>query len=216
MSRIAIRSSLAALGFVVAAAGMSGTAMAAPDPQPTKAQATQQDGKHGGHQRHGHHGKHRAGHAMRDAVMVPGVGPLSKQQVESLKLDAKQQSAFDAAKQAQGDLFKAMRDSRGQRQALLDSQLKSGKLDPRALVTEQDARQAEFHKQSEAVRGQWLAAWDGLNVGQQKQVTEWVQARQEKLQAFKAKKQERQAKREAARAGQTQGSATPPATSPVN
>ncbi|MVW79969.1 hypothetical protein [Bordetella sp. 02P26C-1] len=216
MSRIAIRSSLAALGFIVAAAGVSGTAIAAPDPQPTTAQAKHHDGKQAGQHRHGHHGKHHHGHAMRDAVMVPGVGPLSKQQVESLKLDAKQQAAFDEAKQAQGDLFKSMRESRGQRHQLLDNQIKSGKLDPRALVAEQDSQKAEFHKQSETVRGKWLAAWDTLNADQQKQVTEWVKARQEKMQELKAKKQERQAKREAARSGQAESAKqTAPAT-PAN
>lgn len=213
MSRIAIRSSLAALGFIVAAAGLSGPAVAAPDPQSSTAQAQHHDGKKSGQHRHDHHGKHRGGHAKRDAVMVPGVGPLSKQQVESLQLDAKQQAAFDAAKQSQGELVKSMRESRGQRHALLEAQIQSGKLDPHALVAKQDERHAQFRTQSRQVRDKWLAAWDSLNADQQQQVTGWVKERQEKMQALKAKKQAHHAKRDAARKSQSEGAKQPEASS---
>jgi len=201
MSRYAIRSSLAALGFIVAATGLSGAAVAAPDSAPLAATAQQHDGmrgdRHGGHFKHG---DRRGGHMLRDGFMVPGVGPLTKEQVASLKLDAKQQAAFDAAKQAQGDLFKSMRENRGKRHALLQTQLDSGKLDPHALTADRDAQREQFREQSEQVRGKWLAAWDSLNSTQHQQVTDWVKARQAKMQAHRAEKKERFAKRAEQRA----------------
>lgn len=201
MSQYAIRSSLAALGFIVAAAGLSGTAVAATEATPAATHAKQHDGKRGERQHcgHGKHGDHHRGAKMRDGFMVPGVGPLSKEQVESLKLDAKQQAAFGDARQAQREMFKSMRENGGKRHALLNQQLESGKLDPRALTADQDAQRASFREQSEQVRGKWLAAWDSLNAAQHQQVTELVKARQAKVQAHQAKKKERMAERAAQR-----------------
>lgn len=217
MSRFAIRSSLAALGFVVAAAGLSGTAIAAPDSTSTSEQSVQHASKHGDrhgghhHRGHGKHGDHRGASAVRDGFMLPGVGPLSKQQVESLKLDAKQQAAFDIAKQTQRDMFTSMRENRGKRHELLAKQLTGDKLDPHALVADQDAQRAALREQSEQVRGKWLAAWDGLNSTQQQQVTELVKARQAKMDAHRAKKQERQAKHDAERSTKASATAAVPA-----
>ncbi|OZI49758.1 hypothetical protein [Bordetella genomosp. 4] len=219
MSRYAIRSSLAALGFIVAAAGLSGTALAASDTAPPAAAAKQHDGMHGdrhGDHRGGHfkHGDRRGGPELRDSFWVPGVGPLSKEQVASLKLDAKQQATFDTAKQAQGDFFKSMRENRGKRHELLQTQIQNGKLDPHALTANEDAQRAEFRKQSEQVRGKWLAAWDSLNATQQQQVTDWVKARQAKMEAHRAKKAERLAKRDAAKAEKANGDVPPPPPAP--
>ena len=189
MSRYAIRSSLAALGFIVAAGGLAGTAVAAPEADMVRpAHGKHHDAKHG---------HHRGGMMMRDGFWVPGVGPLSKQQVESLKLDAKQQSAFDAARQAQGALHQSMREAGGKRHELLASQLESGKLDPHALAAREDQGRDQFRQQAEQVRGKWLAAWDSLNDGQRQQVTEWVKARQAKMQERHARMQERRAGKQA-------------------
>lgn len=188
MSRYAIRSSLAALGFIVAAGGLAGTAAAAPDGDATRSM-------HGKH----HDGKHRHG-MMRDGFFVPGVGPLSKKQIESLKLDAKQQSAFDDARQAQRELRKSMRDVGAKRHELLASQLASDKLDPHALVARQDESRNQFHEQAEQVRGKWLAAWDTLNDSQRQQVTELAKARHAKMQERHAKMQERRAAKQRAEA----------------
>ena len=217
MSRYAIRSSLATLGFIVAAAGMSGTALAATDTAPATAQATQHDGKHGdrhGHHHHRGHFKHGA-HGMRDGFFVPGVGPLSKAQVESLKLDAKQQAAFDAAKTAQGDFFKSMRENGGKRHELLATQLKNGKLDPHALIADEDAQRSKMREQSGQVRDKWLAAWDSLNNTQQQQVTDWAKERHAKMEARRAKRQERMAARGDKAPGDVAPSAAP-APAPAN
>jgi len=200
MSRYAIRSSLAALGFIVAAGGLAGTAVAAPDADTVRpAHGKFHDAKHG---------HHRGGMMMRDGVWVPGVGPLSKKQVESLKLDAKQQAAFDEARQAQGTLRQSMRDAGTKRHELLASQLASGKLDPHALATGEDQGRDQFRQQAEQVRGKWLAAWDTLNDGQRQQVTEWVKARQAKMQERHARMQERHAGKP--------GGAPQPAAAPAN
>ena len=195
MSRYAIRSSLAALGFVMAATGLSGTALAAPDADSVR----QQQGWHHG----GKHGRHHMSMRLHDGCLIPGVGPLSKKQVEALKLDAKQQAAFDAAKQAQGELHKSMRDAGAKRHELLDSQLASGKLDPHALAARADQGRDQFREQAEQVRGKWLAAWDTLNDGQRQQITDQVKARQARMKERVAKMQERRAGKSAPAAAQT-------------
>ncbi|OZI75957.1 hypothetical protein [Bordetella genomosp. 2] len=201
MSRYAIRSSLAALSFVVAAGGLAGAAVAAPG----------MGGMDGMGQAHGkYHGHHR-GMMMRDGFRVPGIGPLSQKQVDALKLDAKQQAAFDAARQAQRDLHTAMREAGAKRHELLASQLEGGKLDPRALVARHDENRDQFSKQAEQVREKWLAAWDSLNDGQRQQVTEIVKERHAKMQERRAKMQERRANREE-RQGRGAGQAQAPAS----
>lgn len=200
MSRITIRSSLAALSFVVAATGFSGVAVAAHHAETSPSQTTQREGKHGSHHHHHHrdhdrkHGDRRGASEWHGAFMIPGVGPLSKKQVESLKLDQKQQSAFDAAKKAQQDLLSAMKADGGKRHELLAKQLGEGKLDPRALIAEQSTHRQAWQAQSEQVRNQWLAAWDALSPAQHQQVTDWVKAHQAKKDERRDKKQERHAK----------------------
>jgi len=201
MSRFAIRSSLAALGLVVAATGLAGGAIAAPGADTSWTHAAQHEGKRGDHHRHDHkHGDRRGGSEWRDAYMVPGVGPLSKKQVESLKLDDKQQAAFDSAKNAQKAMFGEMKAKGGKRHEMLDKQISDGKLDPRALIAQHDEQRAVWHKQSQDVRDQWLAAWDSLTPAQQKQVLDDVKDRQEKKQAHREKRQERHDKQRADRA----------------
>lgn len=201
MSRIAIRSTLAALGLAVAAAGFTAPAFAAPD-----ADGARHDQRH---HRGGKHGHHHFG--MKDGFMIPGVGPLSKKQVEALKLDASQKSAFDAARQSQDALRKSMREAGAQRHDLLKSQLADGKLDPRALVASADEGREQFRQQAGEVQGKWLAAWDTLNDGQRKQVAEWVKARHDKMQQRIAKMQERQAKRQERSAAQPAAASAAPA-----
>lgn len=202
MSRIAIRSTLAALGLAVAAAGFTAPAFAAPD-----ADGARHDQRH---HRGGKHGHHHFG-MYNDGFMIPGVGPLSKKQVEALKLDASQKSAFDAARQSQDALRKSMREAGAQRHDLLKSQLADGKLDPRALVASADEGREQFRQQAGEVQGKWLAAWDTLNDGQRKQVAEWVKARHDKMQQRIAKMQERQAKRQERSAAQPAAASAAPA-----
>jgi len=90
-----------------------------------------------------------------------------------------------------------MREAGGKRHELLASQLESGKLDPHALAAREDQGRDQFRQQAEQVRGKWLAAWDSLNDGQRQQVTEWVKARQAKMQERHARMQERRAGKQA-------------------
>lgn len=198
MSRFAIRSSLAALSLAMAATGLSATAVAAPDADGARHEQRQH--------RSGKHGHHHAGMKMQGEFMIPGVGPLTKKQIEALKLDAKQQAAFDAARDAQRELRKSMRSTGGQRHELLKAQLASGKLDPHALAARQDESKGQFREQAVQVRGKWLAAWDTLNDAQRQQVTELVKARQAKMQERRAKLKE----------GQDGKTAPAPAQAPAN
>ncbi len=171
MSRSAIRSSLAALAMAIAAGTAIAPAIAAPGAAPAAAH-------------------HRGPMMERDGLWVPGLGPLSKAQVEALKLDAKQQALFDQARDASRQAMQARRDAgRGQHE-LLDAQLKAGKLDPRALAAEGDKRRQQFEGQQTQLRDQWLAVWDSLNDGQRAQVTQIVKERVAKMQERHAKRGE--------------------------
>lgn len=167
MSRFAIRSTLAAVTFALAAGGLAGTAVAAPP-------------EDGGMPHSMNRAEHMGG--MRDGLWIPGLGPVGKKHVEQLKLDAKQQALFKTAQDSQRDLHKAMREAGVKRHELLKAQVDSGKLDPRALVAQSDQAREQFRGEAQKVRGNWLAVWDSLNDGQRAQVTQFYKERMAKMQ----------------------------------
>lgn len=180
MSRFAIRPIVASLAVAIAAGTFAGAASAAPDTSTSAAEPSA-----------GHMGKGPAGHrfhamqAMRDAIWLPGVGPIGKKEVTELKLDANQQSLFTAAQQAQQDLRKAMRENAMNRRQTLDAQLQAGKLDPHALADAQAQSRQQAQGQADQVRQKWLALWDSLNDGQRQQVTQFVKERQARWEAHR-------------------------------
>ncbi|WP_427183335.1 hypothetical protein ACL598_14240 [Bordetella bronchialis] len=208
MTRIAIRPIVASLAVALAAGTFAGAASAAPDT--SAAAATQSSPARPGKEAGGHHFHRMQG--MRDAVWVPGVGPIGKKEVTALKLDDKQQSLFTAAKQAQEDFHKSMRERMMSRHQLLDEQLKAGKLDPHALLDAQGQAKQQMQGQADQVRQKWLALWDSLNDGQRQQVTQFVKDRQARMQE---RRQERMEHRKDGRpgAGQQRAPAAPATSS---
>ncbi|MFF7397838.1 hypothetical protein ACFZAI_15385 [Achromobacter sp. NPDC008082] len=185
MSRFAIRTNLAALAFVAATSALvAGSAVAAPPPPA--------DGGPAAMQHHGPRGEFHKG--MRDGLFIPGLGPVSKAQVDQLKLDDKQQALFKTAQDGQRSLHDAMRAAGAKRHDLLKSQLDSNKLDPRALATQSEQSRDQFSTQAKQVRDQWLAVWDSLNDTQRGQVTKIVKEREAKMQERHAKMEERHGK----------------------
>jgi protein CpxP len=180
MSRFAIRPIVASLAVTLAAGAFAGAASAAPDASPPAAESG------AGHMGKGP-GAHRFHHmqAMRDALWLPGVGPIGKNEVAKLKLDANQQALFDAARQSQQDLRKSMREGAMNRHKTLDAQLQAGKLDPHALADAQAQTRQQRQGQVDQVRLKWLALWDGLNDGQRQQVTQFVKERQARWEAHR-------------------------------
>ncbi|WP_019939566.1 hypothetical protein [Bordetella sp. FB-8] len=139
-----------------------------------------------------HHGPEHGKRMMwRDAMMIPGLGPIGKRQVQELKLTAAQQAQFKQAQAAQRTLFEARRDEMTRQHVLLDQQVTSGKLDPRALMSAQEANQQQFQAQVGQVRDKWLAVWDGLSDAQRTQVVGFVKARESRMQAMRERHQER-------------------------
>jgi len=182
MSRFAIRSNLAVLAIVAASSGFAaGSAMAAPPPPAEGGPAAMHEGHRGG-------GFHKG---MRDGLLIPGLGPVSKAQVAELKLDAKQEALFKTAQEGQRSLHEAMRADGGKRHDLLKSQLDSGKLDPRALIEQSEKRRDAFGPQAKQVRDQWLAVWDSLNDTQRGQVTKIVKEREARMAERHAKMEAR-------------------------
>ena len=158
MSRYALRSNLAALAIAVAGAMGAGAVSAAP-PVDGGAPDAMHEGRHDGF----HKGMH-------DGVYFPGLGPVSKKQLEQLKLDDKQQALVKTAQDSQRGLRDAMRAAGAKRHDLLKAQLDSGKLDPRALISQSEQNRGQFDTQMKQARDQWLAVWDSLNDAQRSQV----------------------------------------------
>ncbi|MGE8656574.1 MAG: hypothetical protein ACN6O8_07485 [Achromobacter sp.] len=200
MSRFALRSNLAALAMVAATGGLLAGSVVAAAPA-DGGPAAMHEGHHGA-------GFHKS---MRDGLWIPGLGPVSKAQLDQLKLDDKQQALVKTAQDGQRNLHEAMRASGGQRHDLLKAQLDSGKLDPRALLEQSDKSRDQFSAQARQVRDQWLAVWDSLNDAQRTQVTQMLKERQ-------AKMQERHAARMEGRHGKGPGNApgaVPPPAAPA-
>jgi protein CpxP len=124
--------------------------------------------------------------AMRGGLMIPGLGPIGKKQVDALKLTSAQQTQFKSAEDAQRDLMGKMHAAREAHRKAVNDQLAAGKLDPHALSQQSDQERGEFKSQSEAVRNQWLALWDSLSDGQRQQVAGFVKTREARMDKHRA------------------------------
>lgn len=187
MSRTTRRASIAGLAMALAAAGAIPAFAATDATQAAPGESAAPAPQHRGPWHHhgmDHKGEHGGMMMMRDGMMIPGLGPISKSQVDALKLDANQQALLKQAHDAQADLFKARRDAMGKQRALVDQELAAGKLDPRALASASDASREQFHGQSAQVRDKWLAVWDGLNDAQRTQVAGFVKERESRMKAM--------------------------------
>ena len=175
MTRVPLRVCVAALALAAGVGATSAFAQTAPTDAPAA------PAPHAWH-----HGSRHDMHKMwRDAMMIPGLGPIGKHQVQALKLTAAQQAQFKEAQDAQRALFEARRDAMTRQHVLLDQQVNAGKLDPRALVSTQEANQQQFQTQAGQVRDKWLAVWDGLSDAQRTQVAGFIKAREAKMQSMR-------------------------------
>lgn len=170
MKKVALRPILAGLALAIAATAT----VAAPAPT-TDAQSTATAVHKGGP---GHRGPHAG---MRDGLFIPGLGPIGKQQVDALKLDAPQTAKLTTARDAQRSLMERMHTARQAHEKALNDQIAAGKLDPHALVDSSESEHGRFKAEADKVRADWLAVWDSLNDGQRKQVTGFVKERQARM-----------------------------------
>jgi hypothetical protein len=209
MSRTTLRASIAGLALALAA-GSAIPAFAATDAtQAASGESASPAPQHRGQWHHGqaHKGEHDGMPMMmkRNGMMIPGLGPISKSQVDALKLNANQQALLKQAHDAQADLFKAHHEAMAKQRALADQQMAAGKLDPRALASASDATREQFRGQTAQVRDKWLAVWDGLNDTQRTQVAGFVKEREARMKNM----QERRAQQHKGQHGmQQQGTAT--------
>lgn len=163
---------LAASSIVFGGAALAQQPVAAPGEPATVAERGAKAGQPGEH-RH-----HRQFKAMRDGIVIPGIGPLPKRVVDELQLNEAQQKQLEAARAGQRELGNAMREAGKAQRAAVDKQLEGGKLDPRALLAEREAGKGAFQAGMQAQRDRWLALWDSLDAGQQAKVAEHIKAKQ--------------------------------------
>ncbi len=187
MKKTLIRPLTAGLALALATA-FSGTVSAAPTTDPAvQAPIQAAPGGKPGHGPHGKPGMHRE--MKRDALFIPGLGPIPKEQVDALKLTADQQKLVDDLRSEQQSAHEKMRGEHESRRAALEAQLSANKLDPAALVkASNDARDAR-RDTAEAFEKKGLAIWDSLNDTQRGQVTAFVKERHEKMADRHAKRE---------------------------
>ncbi|MBJ7265131.1 MAG: hypothetical protein JHC61_16100 [Burkholderiaceae bacterium] len=182
--------SLAAGTALALVFGLPAAATAAPSDAAPAAKTTVHD--------HGPKGDARMARGQHhDGLFIPGLGPLPKSELDALKLTADQQKQVDTLKAAQRESHKEMRAERTAHYAMLKQQLDSGRLDPRALAKQADAKREARHKAAEASETQALAIWDSLSDVQKTQVTAFVKARHDRM-------AERRAEHEGKREGKRQ------------
>jgi Spy/CpxP family protein refolding chaperone len=180
MSRFALRPVIATLTLTLAAGALTGTALAAASGDAAPAAGAP------GHAWN-HHGKFEQHmQAMRDALWIPGVGPVGKDEVAKLNLNSSQQALFKSAQQAQADLRKSMRSTFQSRRTALRSQIEQGQLDPHALTSQEDQTRDQFRGQAQDVRQKWLAVWDSLDSTQKQSVNTYLKQREQRMEAHRA------------------------------
>ena len=192
MNRSTLRPVLAALSLALAAGGLAAGAHAGTAPA-SEVQAAQADKAGGRDGRDGHHHRAHKRGFQRAAAWVPGLGPLPRPVVDSLKLNESQQAQLDKAREAGKELRAGLRDG-GQRKQALDAQLAAGQLDPRALVAAGNEGREQFRAKAEGVEKEWLAFWDGLSAEQRGQVVAFAKERQARMAERQAKWEQRKGK----------------------
>lgn len=167
---------LAVSSLFFSGVGTAQTSAATPAAERSVKQGGEQAKPGAEHGKRGHH-HHKA---MRDGIMVPGVGPLPKRVVDDLKLTEAQQKQLEQARAGQRELGKSMREGGKSHRHAVAKQLEEGKLDPRALLSEREANKGKFEAERRAQRDRWLGLWDSLDASQQAKVAEHLKAREAK------------------------------------
>ncbi|MFO7746461.1 MAG: Spy/CpxP family protein refolding chaperone [Orrella sp.] len=130
---------------------------------------------HGDQDGYGHHGGRagwggQGGQGMMRFAMSPDL-------VESLKLDDTQKLALFEAQTAASAMRDSMRETREQMRAEFQSGARDSAFDPRAMFEAQNKRMAARQQARQAIQGQWLAFWDGLDDQQKSQLQETMSDR---------------------------------------
>ncbi|MFC3339197.1 Spy/CpxP family protein refolding chaperone [Paracandidimonas soli] len=172
---VTLKSALLAVvaGGLVGAAGVSSAAspatatLLAPVTVLASADAGKADAKDSKEGRR-HHAKRWGGNAL----MIPGIGPLSGKVLKDLELTDAQKTLLEDARKAQNTLHEERRELMKQAFESRDAQLKEGKLDPRAAIGAMEAaHEAQAGKRKE-VQEKWLALWDALQPAQQEKIAQ--------------------------------------------
>ena len=184
-------SSTAFAGSALAAADNTGTA----NVQASAATASADSGKrmhHRDHHKRGHRHHRRMGDA---AMLIPGYGPVPKDVVESLSLNAEQTALLDDAKSFIKENRKAHRDQFRKTKADSSSQEAVTSLDPHAAVKKHDKRFDAMREMREEGTQKWLTLWDSLESEQQQTLSEYVATRNEQRAQRRAQYKEKRAAR---------------------
>lgn len=140
----------------------------------TAADSTQRSGWKSGDRRSGHkRGVHRR--QMTDAaMMLPGYGPIPKDVVESLSLDARQTELLKEAQTSMEQNYRARHGQDGKTGTSRRSLTLTGPVDPHAAVKARDERIAAMREVRAQHTQKWLAVWDALESGQQQTLSDYV------------------------------------------
>lgn len=185
------------MAFVSTAAAASNPAAAIPAIVVASADTAERGQKNmhrRGHGKRGHHLRHH--HIMgKAAMLIPGYGPIPKDVVDSLSLDAKQTALVDDAKSFITDHRKAQREKFSERRGDRASRTVTAPLDPHAAVKKQAERFAAMQEVRDTATEKWLAVWDALEPAQKQTLSDYVVNRSEERAKRKAEYKEKRAAR---------------------
>lgn len=145
-----------------------------------------------GHKRGHHHKRFRSGHA---AMLIPGYGPIPKDVVESLSLNADQVALLDDAKSFMKELRQEKREQFHKAKENRASGSERAALDPHAALQRQQERHEAMLQTRTKGTEKWLELWDALDDGQQQTLSEYVADRAEKRAQRRAKYEEKRTER---------------------
>ncbi len=192
----------AALALCGAAYAATGTAAAAPAAaQASSAAASPETLKNPAAHAHksGDHRKFKRGHMRAAAMWVPGYGPLHAKFVTSLALTDSQAKLLQDAQAEQKASRNAHRDAMKSARASRLEQIKSGKIDPQAALTQSEQAHKQAYAERSKLNEKWLAVWSALDASQQEKVVANLNQRAEKFAKFAEKRKQRNAAPESAK-----------------
>ncbi len=100
---------------------------------------------------------------------------------DELKLDAKQEAAWQEADKFAKSTFANARERFGKQRDDINAALSQPGADLRAILKRMDEHKAEGQKQRDAVREHWLAVYDTLNAGQKEKVRLFFKSSAERM-----------------------------------
>lgn len=133
------------------------------------------------------------------ALFVPGYGPVSQEVVDTLNLTDDQKDKIEDIKKKAKEQMEEYRESENKPFQKMSEkrseQLAEKKLDPKAILKEQDSIKKEMDKHRDKFNKDWLAVWNDLDDDQQAKVAAYFDEKESRRAEHMEKRKEMREKR---------------------